>query len=77
MVQLVHWIIQMKNVKYWRKSLSVHHIKILTNYRSVDWRCQTCNVCMKEVLLPLTTAGDNNEASEAKELAKQIEFKVS
>jgi len=43
--------------------------------KSVDWRCQTCNVCMKEILLPLTTTGDNNEASEAKELAKQIEFK--
>jgi len=43
--------------------------------KSVDWRCQTCNACMKEILLPLTTTGDNNEASEAKELAKQIEFK--
>jgi ubiquitin-conjugating enzyme E2 J1 len=43
--------------------------------KSVDWRCQTCNVCMKEVLLPLTTVSNNDEASEAKELAKQIEFK--
>jgi hypothetical protein len=31
---------------------------------------------MKEILLPLTITGNNDEASEAKELAKQIEFKV-
>jgi len=43
--------------------------------KSVDWRCQTCNACIKEILLPLTITENHGEASEAKELAKQIEFK--
>ncbi|CAJ0587075.1 unnamed protein product, partial [Mesorhabditis spiculigera] len=41
---------------------------------SETWKCKECGACMKDALLPLTEASEAIEG-EAKELAKQLQFR--
>lgn len=54
-----------------------HQKKKLFPTRSQDFCCEGCGFAMKDVLLPLKSGSDSSQADEeAKELARQISFKV-
>lgn len=51
--------------------------KLLLLSRSQDFYCEGCGSLMKEALLPVTSGSASSQADkEAKELARQISFKV-
>lgn len=55
----------------------LYALKKLFPTRSQDFCCEGCGCAMKDVLLPLKSGSDSSQADqEAKELARQISFKV-
>lgn len=59
------------------KYLIYSHQKKLFPTRSQDFCCEGCGSTMKDILLPLKSGSDSSQADqEAKELARQISFKV-
>lgn len=47
------------------------------NFRSHEWVCKECGLCMRNALASETVRSDNADAIEARRLVTQISIKVS
>ena len=55
--------------------LALHKTHVV--FRSLQWTCKECGVCMKDALLPILDGSSiSTEQEEAKKLAAQITFRV-